>query len=361
MAVARTSNTTSALLPGCGAGLYRRDGLRCALFDRISQRILEMKCPACLNQHKKSAGPRCRCGYPFVFTDPSAQKMSDFRFLAIIDGATGDGTYYVTARQLYFEYCRRLGSKGPLTPAITAVSALGVATGLWLSGYDTIAVFCGFFAVVGLVICLYRLFSPPMKFLDFERVIDRYREGGTRERLSQVLEKPTLHNPPPDWQEPDIYRYGVERVLLVQHDILVDLFVLNGLHAEQRTLIISETGYPEYIQPRVTEVLKDNPKIPVFMLHDATDRGIGMKRRLRKLSWLPASEKRIDLGIQPKDVRKMKRFRFLRPQRLQYKVAIDLLPYSVLAGGLAAGLAGQIALAAVTHEQLSARGESSFG
>ncbi len=320
-----------------------------------------MKCPACGAQHKKRDGTRCRCGYSFVFTDPSARQMSDSRFLAILEKATADGVYFVTPRQLYFEYCRKMRQKGPAKPAVAALVALGGTAALWLTGYESLAVWCGVIVVAATIVCLYRLFSRPMEFPEFQGIIEKYRRAGGRERLHHVLDKPSLQQPPPDWQEPDIYRYGVERVLLVQRDILVDLFVLNGLHAEQRTLVISETGYPEYLRPRVKAILTENPKTPVFFLHDATDRGVGMKKRLRKLNWLPESERRIDLGIKPEDVKKMKRFHAVSPHRIQHKAAIDLLPYSVLAGGLASGLAGQMALAAVMEAQLTSHGDSGFG
>ena len=59
---------------------------------------------------------------------------------------------------------------------------------------------------------------------------------GVQGPIEKMIETPRLGTPPPEFEEPDLYDYGVERILVVQHDLLVDLFVLNGLHAEQRML-----------------------------------------------------------------------------------------------------------------------------
>ena len=52
--------------------------------------------------------------------------------------------------------------------------------------------------------------------------------------LEKLLEGRKLEAPPPDWKEEDVYDYGAERVLVVDDDALVDFFVLNDFHAQQR-------------------------------------------------------------------------------------------------------------------------------
>lgn len=60
--------------------------------------------------------------------------------------------------------------------------------------------------------------------------------------LAKLLEAPALHAPPAPYREGDIYDYGVERIVIVEHDLLVDLLVMNNQHAEQRALLASSAS-----------------------------------------------------------------------------------------------------------------------
>jgi len=76
-----------------------------------------------------------------------------------------------------------------------------------------------------------------------------------------MLVKAALHQPPPDFTEPDIYDYGVESILVVDRDILVDVFVKNGFHAQQHVLVISINRYPAYLLAEARKALDANPRL----------------------------------------------------------------------------------------------------
>lgn len=196
--------------------------------------------------------------------------MTDGKFLALIRRVSLNGTQYYTLNQLYAQYCRSL-YKGPRNPIILSVGLAASA----IIGYDLIGeglgIALGVAALVSLSVAVFRLLRPPPKLARLQSYIDTW--VARSHSLDQLLRQPTLHTPPPEWDEADIYDYGVERLLLVEHDLLVDLFVLNGFHAQQRTLVLSLSGYPTYLLPMAKRCLHDNPQLPVYLLHDATSRG----------------------------------------------------------------------------------------
>ena len=137
----------------------------------------------------------------------------------------------------------------------------------------------------------------------------------------------------------------------------MDLFVRNGLHAESRALVLAESGYPDYLLPRARELLRERPDLPTFLLHDSTASGMGMRARIDQGRLLPvAGHPIVDLGITPEDVGKLKRLACVEPKRQGNRVAVDLLPFAMLATGL--GLASGTSLAAPPSPAASTRARS---
>ena len=162
-------------------------------------------------------------------------------------------------------------------------------------------------------------------------------------------DKPTLRQPPPDWPETDIYDYGVQRVLFVEREILVDLFVKNGWHAENNALVISVDGYPSYLKARVQDLLAENPEMPVYLMHDATsDVGV-LSERIRADFRLGDREVQ-DLGLKPEDA---ERFQGLRRASGQEHVPLDLVPYGALAAATGAAVLTGVLLADALQDQAS--------
>jgi hypothetical protein len=127
--------------------------------------------------------------------------------------------------------------------------------------------------------------------------VERYHRADPIERL---VDSPRLSAPPPPAPEPDVYDYGVERILIVEHDRLVDSLVLSGDHAELRALVLSESGYPRYLVDRARKLLLERPDLPVVILHDATEAGRKMNARLQSSGLLPLRGRKItDAGLFP--------------------------------------------------------------
>ncbi|QDU95840.1 hypothetical protein [Lignipirellula cremea] len=302
-----------------------------------------MKCPTCSKQHKVKEGMKCLCGYEFVF-NPKEDGISDGQFLAVVRGASSNGEYYFTMNQFHAEH-RRRSTGSPLKPAIISAVTLGLGIGLYAMASDFFGILLIIVGVIAAISALVKWGAAPKTFNTWQKLTERWRQAKGAAGLEKLIAGPTLHKPPPDWQEQDIYDYGFERLLIVERDELVDLFVLNKLHAEQRTLIFSESGYPLYLLPPAQKTLDANPTLPVFLLHNASPSGEQMKDRIENWSHLNLAGHPItDLGLCMTDIARMKGMKKIKADQDQGGTAVDLLKYATLAGGLGLALDQQISL-----------------
>ena len=228
-----------------------------------------MKCPECENRHRRKYGRQCgSCGYIFAFgpTDRSFLGMTDAKFLGHVRAASRNGTTYFTENQLYGAYCRRVKTKirpDHLFLMVSVFAGLGFLVMFSFAmgapgGPCAIFILILFGLIAGVLVLFARPEIPPPR--QIAAVLCHWQESG--KTIEHLLDEPSLHETPPEWTEPDIYDYGVERLLVVEHDLMVDLFVRNNQHAEQRMLVIAESGYPEYLLPHVRRLLEENPALP---------------------------------------------------------------------------------------------------
>lgn len=327
-----------------------------------------MKCPTCATSQKRKDGMTCaKCGYTYAF-DPRADGISDGKFLALIRTASAKDTVYFTFNQLYAVYCRgrsriiaaivesKLGPLGVFGLVLAIVGGTLVLGG-WASDATTMLVVGAALTLGGLVL---RSIGRNTRELAPERTEPPGAEllaGWIRKWAAagkpnpKLLEAPALHSAPAPYRESDIYDYGVERIIIVEHDLLVDLLVKNNQHAEQRALVISETGYPSYLLPHAKRLLDQRPDLPVVLFHDATPQGTQMATRLRRGGLFPlGARKLIDAGLFPKDVPKIRSLDATLPGTYGNAARADFLPFAAMAGGLAGVVgAGVLTSAALAH------------
>ncbi len=321
-----------------------------------------MKCPECAANHKYSAGMKCRCGYKFAL-DPKSRGITDGKMMLLIQRASAQSTYFYTANQLYAQYCR-LKYSSPLIPAIVgALIAVG-STPLFLDNLVWAGLFMILLGGAFLILVIQNWRSVPSRSA-FDSILESWRIHKA-ETLDKLLSETTMHEPPPEWQEPDIYDYGVERMLIVERDLLVDLFVKNGFHAEERTLVLSQSGYPSYVARHAKRLLDENPDLPVFLLHDATPDGEHMLASLTLRGDMPITGHPIvDLGLFCEGVAKLRRLRYLKLNIVGYEIPVDMLMYKFLAAGLGTALAEGITLADAAEQYQQSGGSGgdsgSFG
>ncbi len=274
----------------------------------------------------------CACGYHFVF-NPKIDRLTDGKFQTVIKQASKNDTYFFTKNQLYTAFCRK--SPKPVSVlvliGIFIVSVFVVIIGLMIGSWE-VTVGSVFVAVLFLG-ALFGIPSSIKKFLsrdNFDTLLHRWMQVN---EIPKLLVKPQLGAPPAQqWQEPDIFDYGVERILVVEHDILVDLFVKNGFHAEQSCLIISANGYPTYLAQRLPELVKKNKNISIFLLHDFSPTGSTVVNKfLDSHKELFKNARILDVGLFQEDVKKIKVFKRLMLEKEPKRVPVDAIPYAYLA------------------------------
>ncbi len=303
-----------------------------------------MICPKCSYNHKKRDGTVCTsCGYVFAF-NPATDGITDAKWAALMRKTSGNDTYHFTPNQLYAAWCRSIR----VAPASSA-ALWGL---VWLTAGVVVLLFGAFPLRLGYALCLFgvvlcgmalgRLGQTAPSREDFNLTLNRWRQGNTIELL---IDRRRLDEPPPQWSETDIYDYGVERVLIVDDERLVDFLVLNDFHAEQRTVVIAETGYPTYIRPIVRKVLDETPDLPVYVLHDTSLDGLSLASRLPDLGFGVVSHPVYDLGWLSHEVEDINRLKRLQMKHWRGAVPIDLLHPKALLMGLTAAIKNGVPLA----------------
>ena len=305
-----------------------------------------MKCPNCGAAHKKRDGMICnKCrSYHFVLRPDLDEGWTDAKFLELISRASSKNTCYFTENQLYTAFCDRKPKISFLAVVIIAIIS-GIAA-IAVSKYSTDFVYI--FGTVALIFGVYAFYRyqtkniPPSRF-KFSMLLSKWISA--RNNPEKMITETQLHSPPPEWNETDIYDYGFERLLIVEHDLLVDLFVLNNFHAQERTLILSLDGYPDYLAPHLEKTLADNPQLPIYYLHDATNKGQRSINQIAACFPVLKNLQIIDLGLTPTDVILFKKNHPRFPAENVSNVKIDLIPYNRLSLMTATAMAQKITFA----------------
>jgi hypothetical protein len=81
--------------------------------------------------------------------------------------------------------------------------------------------FTHFYQLAKVLIIIHLSYGQTPNQEEFWRIVKKWEEK--KGALAGMLVKPSLHQPPPEFQESDIYDYGVERIIIVERPILVDL------------------------------------------------------------------------------------------------------------------------------------------
>lgn len=321
-----------------------------------------MKCPQCEFNQPAKQGMKCgKCGYLFTFNpkEPSSAGITDGKFHQAIRKAGQNGTAVFTKNQLYAAYAKIATGTGKAKIIFGCVlTGLGIAAVFVVGNVAAILIFLGAISLLSGIFGN----SKPVSHQNFLQDIARWKSSG--KPIENLIETPSLGTRPKTWTEEDIYQYGVERILIVQHDLLVDLMVKNNQHTEQRMLVIAESGYPDYLMPQVGRLLDERDDLPVFLLHDATDSGMKMKQRIMRLNWLPLRDHLlVDLGFFSEDFAKLKRVDRVRSGYHGNEMPADALLLGAMTLALGACFSNQSAIAdEIAREAANtAKSDSSFG
>lgn len=131
--------------------------------------------------------------------------------------------------------------------------------------------------------------------------------------ILKILPPPRQENTPAT-VNPDVTAYSFDRLVVCDSAALAQLLIANNFHFENNCAILSITGYPQSIFDTTMQMLRRNPDLKVYAVHDCNPRGIGLVQNLRtNANWFLNSEiVIIDIGLTPRQITATKRGIFIQ-------------------------------------------------
>lgn len=264
-----------------------------------------MQCLHCRHdsKYKDRTGGRCpQCRKEFAFEPKAGGKFTDVGFQSAIDAVSAGDKVRWGVEHLYYELCRRLWRKrvgrGCLFPGLILL-IVGIAAFKFGLGPLMLAIPLG---ILGVIIGVKaRMSQSTGKVLlskeEFDTMWKRW------ERIHGVPPSAIVRNPrkkPERAAEPDLEDYSFDRAVICDRARTVDLLLANNFHFENNCAVLAINGYPSGPFDVVRKMLKRNPRLQVFALHDASPVGCRLPYRLANdPEWFKGQAKVVDVGLRP--------------------------------------------------------------
>jgi hypothetical protein len=260
-----------------------------------------MKCIHCGNDAKYSdrkSGHCPSCKRPFAFEPKTGDALTDVAFKAAIDRVSSGGTVRWTTDHLYYEVVRRMVKRRtPVAAAIVlgVLGAIAMIVGFALPPFFFVGAFLWVFALFAALASRHRLDRARFDLL-WARWVAAHGAPPS------LITRRDLPAAPPRRDLPsDIEEYSFDRAVITDRSETVDLLLANNFHFENNCAVLSIDGYPPQVFATVRAMLKKNPKLVVFALHDATLEGCLLAHRLTTSpDWFKGTARVVDVGLSPR-------------------------------------------------------------
>jgi hypothetical protein len=302
-----------------------------------------MRCIYCKSDtsypERRENGGRCKgCKHGFAF-EPKIDPLGVTD--GMMDQATktlsAEGTVVFTERNLWYELNRRLLRGSALRRVFGSTSGcLGIPLVVF-AAVPLLVVLLVLDVALPIVIALVAVDAGV--FIWMRR---RAGRGGGRPRVAfdqfsaryvvpwknvhgerAKLMPPLVRDPPaaPRELEPDVTGYSFDRAVITDRAETAALLLANNFHFENNCAVLSVDGHPENVFETVMTMLRRNPTLTVFALHDATAAGCALPRRLREQGWFPDPSVRVvDLGLRR---RQAEQLGLIRPKGPRHALSDD--------------------------------------
>jgi hypothetical protein len=103
---------------------------------------------------------------------------------------------------------------------------------------------------------------------------------------------------------PEVTAYSFDRVVVCDSPKIAQLLISNNFHFENNCAILAIDRYPQSIFNTTMEMLRRNPDLKVYALHDCSPQGLQLIHRLREQEiWFPdPTIPIIDVGVLPRQI-----------------------------------------------------------
>ncbi|MBD2296558.1 hypothetical protein H6G06_24525 [Anabaena sphaerica FACHB-251] len=155
----------------------------------------------------------------------------------------------------------------------------------------------------------------PQEFLVTQSYVDGWLKTWQQinGKIDKVLPAPQEQIAPASIN-PDVTAYSFDRLVVCDSANIAQLLIANNFHFENNCAVLSVNGYPQSIFETTMEMLRRNPNLQVFALHDCSPKGVSLVHRLRTSeNWfLNSAVKIIDVGLLPRQILANKRGMFVQ-------------------------------------------------
>ena len=260
------------------------------------------------SKYRERTGRRCpKCNGEFAFEPKTGDSVTDKMFQAAIDAVSANGQVRWGVEHLYYEVCRRHRRQKKVPWFFFPIIALffGVLTIIAWVNDGPVWVPLLFLALVSAVWVLVwknaRSPTVPISLDQFNALWARWQpaHGTPKGSIIRQPQKPRAKRE----AEPDLGDYSFDRAVICDRARTVDLLLANNFHFENNCAVLSLGGYPEGPFETVRTMLRRNPRLQVFALHDASASGCRLAYRLATDSaWFKGQARVIDVGLRPRHV-----------------------------------------------------------
>jgi len=207
-----------------------------------------------------------------------------------------------TERQLYYQVCRTLRPTPGLgenqVPKALLISALPALLFLRRPRLAAALMIAAALAIEGLHFVRYLHFTltPPISCDDFRRELAGYQaEHGLLPGLLSADLSPAISL---NAFEPDLFDYGLPRLLVCQQAEIAQMLLANDIHMDLSCPILSLAEATPLPAPLLAMLVR-TPKARLFFLHDASPAGLALVPGLRDRLGLPKEIALTAMGLRP--------------------------------------------------------------
>lgn len=286
-----------------------------------------MKCPHCLAElkYRERRDKKCpQCQKPFALEPrENTLKMSDLRLRGLADRLSHQGTYRYTPAQLaYFVFRRELASIYKTSYSWSEPSAVVAAIIFGFVFLTALACMLLFFvqerslasAMIALVIgAMIGLIAAGLYYRSV-------KSSNPYQRLLPVIEAfettyvapwASVHGPLPGWvayqkiaalRQVQLPPSRVRAVLASPVADVLDCLRANGLPQRLGLALLSIDGPFSADDEHILALLRQNPRLPLLLIHDASVAGCLLPALLPGKWGLSPNHRVIDLGLRPRHV-----------------------------------------------------------
>ncbi|MDV3000065.1 MAG: hypothetical protein N5P05_001671 [Chroococcopsis gigantea SAG 12.99] len=147
--------------------------------------------------------------------------------------------------------------------------------------------------------------SVPQSFsISLEQIRDWLQRWQSINGSVEKILSPTSNANPPVQINPEIMKYSFDRVVICQSTEITQFLIANNFHFENNCAVLSVDGYPANIFETILQMLRQNPELQVYALHNADPGGVTLVNHLKTSNnWFAGSTATIyDMGLSPRQV-----------------------------------------------------------